>query len=141
MVSHNPPDMFDGFDKFIERNFKIFKNSYLLGFLTLISIMHINKLTPQLPNAVNNVFNYTIVKLLVFFLIAYATTKRTHVALITSIAFLDFLYFLEYMKFIPHHVVRSTRELECTMNPQSENSNVVSFSCKDKSDRYLHGVH
>jgi hypothetical protein len=61
------------------------KNEYLSSALALFLILYAAVAAPQLPKYIVKLFDYTIVKLAMFFLIAYVARKNPTVAIIAAI--------------------------------------------------------
>jgi len=75
------------------------KNKYVSSAIALFLILYAGLAAPKLPRKFAKIFENPIVKLIIFFLIAYTAKKDPNVAIIAAIALMVSLYTLSKYKF------------------------------------------
>nr|QBK88942.1 MAG: uncharacterized protein LCMiAC02_00350 [Mimivirus LCMiAC02] len=75
------------------------KNKYVSSAIALFLILYAGLAAPKLPRRFAKIFENPIVKLIIFFLIAYTAKKDPNVAIIAAIALMVSLYTLSKYKF------------------------------------------
>jgi len=73
-------------------------NDYATAALSIILVLYAGLAAPQLPEYIANLFDYTIVKLIVFFLLAYGARKNPTVAIIAAVGVMITLHTLNRIK-------------------------------------------
>jgi hypothetical protein len=66
----------------------IAKNDYVVAIVALLAISYAGTFAPKLPNRVTSFLDNIVVKFIIFFVIAYAISRKVDVALISSLAVL-----------------------------------------------------
>lgn len=87
------------FDRTVKQYTTWLDNPYVSGALIVFLIVYAGMAAPRLPSYIANLFDYTAVKLLIFFLIAYLSKKNATVALIAAIALMISIMTLNKLKF------------------------------------------
>lgn len=87
------------FDKLVKDNTQFLDNPYIAGALTVFLIVYAGAVAPKLPDYVIKMFDYTAVKLVMFFLIVFLSRKNATVALVASIALMVSIMALNRLKF------------------------------------------
>jgi len=62
-------------------------NPYLMAVLKITIVLYAAQLAPRLPQAVSNVFGYTVTKLIALFVIVYISERDFQLAIILAVAF------------------------------------------------------
>jgi hypothetical protein len=86
------------FDSFMRENTKFLENKYVTAGIMLFLILYAGLAAPRLPLTLFKLFDLTIVKAIMFFLIIYISSKDQSVALITAIGLIVTLMALEKLK-------------------------------------------
>jgi hypothetical protein len=86
------------FDDFVKNNTTWLDNEYVAGALTIFLIVYASLAAPKLPNYIAKLFDYTLFKVVIFFLIVYIHKKNPTVALIAAIALMVSLMTLDKLK-------------------------------------------
>ena len=73
-------------------------NPYVSGALTIFLIVYASMAAPKLPHYIAKLFDYTLFKLLMFFLIVYISKKNATVALIAAVALMVSIMTLDRLK-------------------------------------------
>ena len=89
----------DQFDNTVKNYMSVFDNQYVSAVLAIILIAYAGIAAPRLPESIANLFDYAIVKLVIFFLIAYMAQKNATVAIIAAVGVLISLMTLSTYKF------------------------------------------
>ena len=76
----------------------LFNNKYFFSTLSLFLVMYGGLAAPKLPITVTKYFDMPVVRVLVFFLIAYLSTKNQSLALITAVGLVITLQTLSKQK-------------------------------------------
>lgn len=76
----------------------LFNNKYFFSTLSLFLVMYGGLAAPKLPMYVTKYFDMPIVRVLIFFLIAYMSTKNQSLALITAVGLIITLQTLSKQK-------------------------------------------
>jgi len=77
-----------GFDDSFENWFSFLKNDYVSSVISLILVLYAGLAAPQLSENVVKIFDNTLVKLVIFFLIAYSANKNPTIAIIAAVGVL-----------------------------------------------------
>jgi len=92
-------DYIEKFDNGVKNIFSVIdQNEYLSGSLILFLVLYAAYAAPRLPACVLRVFDYTLVKLGIFFLIVYAAKKNATVAIIAAIGLMVTIHALNNLK-------------------------------------------
>ena len=134
-------------DNAIEKINSVLENQYVAGALTVFLIVYASMAAPKLPDYLAKLFDYTLTKLVVFFLIVYMMKKNATVALVAAVALMITLMTLERIKFSKEmmEVVGETSELSSVqgcmcdracnnanhIKPQTEEGHLVIEEVKD----------
>lgn len=86
-------------DNAVEKINSVLENQYVSGALTVFLIVYASMAAPKLPSYLANLFDYTLTKLVVFFLIVYLMKKNATVALVAAIALMVTLMSLQQIRF------------------------------------------
>jgi hypothetical protein len=86
-------------DNAIEKINSVLENQYVSGALTVFLIVYASMAAPKLPNYLTKLFDYTLTKLVVFFLIVYLMKRNATVALVAAVALMVTIMALERVKF------------------------------------------
>ncbi|AYV78282.1 MAG: hypothetical protein Edafosvirus8_32 [Edafosvirus sp.] len=89
---------FETFDNTVKNSLSFLDNEYVSSALTIFLIVYASMVAPKLPNSIVKLFDYTLVKLLMFFLIAYVFRKNPTVAIIAAVGLLISLMTLNRYK-------------------------------------------
>ena len=73
-------------------------NPYVSGALTVFLIVYASMAAPKLPSYIASLFDYTLFKLFIFFLIVYISKRNATVALIAAIALMVSIMTLDRLK-------------------------------------------
>lgn len=73
-------------------------NPYVSGALTIFLIVYASMAAPKLPHHIAKLFDYTLFKLLMFFLIVYISKKNATVALVAAVALMVSIMTLDRIK-------------------------------------------
>jgi hypothetical protein len=83
-----------GFNKY----FGFIDNEYVSATLHLLLILYVSLIAPKLPYSIAQLFDYTVVKLIAFFLIVYLSSKNPTTAIIVAVGVLVTLMTLNHYK-------------------------------------------
>lgn len=72
-------------DNVVDQNLGFLKNQYVSAVLAIVLIMYASVAAPQLPAAVSNLFEHTLFKVIIFFLIALLFKHDPSVALVAAV--------------------------------------------------------
>jgi hypothetical protein len=86
------------FDSAVKKYTSFLENEYVSAGLSLFLIVYASLVAPKLPDYIVNLFDYTFVKLLMFFLIVYISRKNATVAIIAAVAVLVSIMTLNKLK-------------------------------------------
>lgn len=86
------------FDNFIKNHTTWLENEYVAGALTIFLILYASLAAPKLPDYIAKLFDYTLFKIIIFFLIVYMHKKNPTVALVAAIALMVSLMTLDKLK-------------------------------------------
>lgn len=89
----------ESFDNTVKNYLGFLDNEYVSAGLSLFLILYAGVAAPKLPQQVVQLFDNTLVKLFVFFLIVYVSRKNPTVAIIAAVAVLVSLMTLNRIKF------------------------------------------
>ena len=78
-------DLIKDLNKYID---KIFQNETFVNLLTLFVALYAGVIAPKLPDSIINLFNSSISKILLLFMIAYTSSKNIKLSLMISIIFI-----------------------------------------------------
>lgn len=87
------------FDETVKKYTSFLDNEYVSAGLSIFLIIYAGMAAPKLPEYVARLFDYTLVKLLMFFLIVYISRKNATVAIIAAIAVMVSIMTLNRLKF------------------------------------------
>lgn len=87
------------FDDTVKRSLSFLDNEYVNASVYLFLILYAGLAAPKLPEYVAKLFDYTLVKVLLFFLIVYISKKNPTLAIIASIAVIVSIMTLNRFKF------------------------------------------
>jgi len=87
------------FDETVKKYTSFLDNEYVSAGLSIFLIIYAGMAAPKLPGYVARLFDYTLVKLLMFFLIVYISRKNATVAIIAAIAVMVSIMTLNRLKF------------------------------------------
>lgn len=87
------------FDNFVKKNTTWLDDPYISGTLTVFLIVYAGAVAPKLPKKIVQLFDYTFVKFLMFFVIVFLSRKNATVALVAAIAMLVSIMALHRLKF------------------------------------------
>lgn len=85
------------FDDFVKKYTTVLENEYVAGALTLFLIVYASKVAPSLPSYMSSMFNNSIFKIIMFFLIVYMYNKKASVALVSALALMVAIMILDKM--------------------------------------------
>lgn len=88
----------DGFDNTVKIYTTWLDNPYVSSALTMFLIVYASMAAPKLPSYIANLFDYTLFKLLIFFLIVYVNNKNATVALVAAVALMVVIMILNRLK-------------------------------------------
>jgi hypothetical protein len=77
----------------------VLDNPYVSGALTVFLVVYASMAAPTLPEYIAKIFDYTLVKFVMFFMIAYVAKRNATVALVASVALMVTLITLNNLKF------------------------------------------
>lgn len=89
----------EAFDNTVKNYTTWLDNQYVSSALTIFLIVYASMAAPKLPTYIASLFDYTIVKLLMFFMIVFISKKNATVALIASVALMVSIMTLDRIKF------------------------------------------
>ncbi len=89
----------EGFDNAVRKYTSWLDNPYVSGALTVFLIVYASMAAPKLPSYIASLFDYTLFKLFIFFLIVYVSKRNATVALIAAIALMVSIMTLDRLKF------------------------------------------
>jgi hypothetical protein len=84
----------NNFDKTVSKSLSFLDNQYISTALIVLLISYSSLAAPKLPEKVIRIFDYTIVKILVFFLIAFWANKNPTVSILIAVALIVTLQIL-----------------------------------------------
>lgn len=116
--------MINNFDRVAQNWLSFLDNEYVSSALIIFLIVYASLAAPKLPNYILKLFDYTIVKLVLFFLIAYIAQKNASIAIIAAVGLLVTIMALNKFK------------LDSTLNRminKSESMTSVSYGVFDPS--------
>lgn len=76
----------------------LFNNKYVVGFLTVGTVLYASLASPALPSGLAQLFDYPLVKMLVYGLIVLLMTQNLQVAIVVAIAFYVLMSLLRVRK-------------------------------------------
>jgi len=79
---------------------KVLNNEVVFSILSLLLVIYGSLAAPSLPHKITKWFDYSVVKVIIFFIIAYLATKNTTIAIITAVGVLLTLQQLSKQKMI-----------------------------------------
>ena len=88
----------ESFDNIVKNYTTWLDNPYVSGALIVFLIVYASMAAPRLPMYVAKLFDYTLVKLLMFFLIVYVSKKNATVALVAAVALMVSIMALDKLK-------------------------------------------
>jgi hypothetical protein len=83
---------------FDDRTGKLLKHDYLIAFISIFLILYAGLVAPKLPAYILKWFDYKVVQLIFFFLIAFVCQKKPTVAVLAAVGFMVTLMALDKMK-------------------------------------------
>jgi hypothetical protein len=86
------------FDIYFKDHTSFLENEYVAGAISIFLIAYAGLAAPKLPNYIAKLFDYTFIKLFMFFMIVYISKKNATVAIIASIAVLVSIMTLNKLK-------------------------------------------
>lgn len=91
----------ESFDNAVKKtlSFIDFNNDYVKSGIALFLVLYSGIAAPRLPESIAKLFDYTLVKLLIFFMIVYVARQDPTIAIIASVAVLVSLMTLSTYKF------------------------------------------
>lgn len=89
----------EAFDNVVKEYTTWLDNPYVAGALTVFLIVYAGAAAPKLPSYMVKMFDYTLVKLVMFFLIVFVSRKNATVALVAAIALMVSIMTLNRLKF------------------------------------------
>jgi hypothetical protein len=89
----------EAFDNTVKRYTRWLDNEYVAGALTVFLIAYAGIAAPKLPSYIVKWFDYTLVKVVLFFLIVYLSKRNATVALVAAIALIVSIMALDKVKF------------------------------------------
>lgn len=89
----------EAFDNVVEKYTTWLDNPYVAGAITVFLIVYAGAAAPKLPSYIVKMFDYTLVKLLMFFMIVFISRKNATVALVAAIALMVSIMTLNRLKF------------------------------------------
>ena len=89
----------EDFDNIVGKYTTWLDNPYVAGALTVFLIVYAGAAAPKLPSWIVKMFDYTLVKLALFFLIVFISRKNATVAIVAAIALLVSIMVLNRLKF------------------------------------------
>lgn len=127
------------FDNVVNKYTTFLDNPYIAGALTVFLIVYAGAAAPKLPSYIVKMFDYTLVKLLMFFLIVFVSRKNATVALVAAIALMVSIMTLNRLKFdqemmaVVNNEEQASRQFkvdncscDCDINlPQTEEGQLV----------------
>jgi hypothetical protein len=88
----------DKFDDVVRKNSGWLENKYIAAGLSLLLILYASLAAPKLPYMIARLFDYTIVKVIMFFMLVYISRKDPTIALIAAVGVLVSLMALDRIK-------------------------------------------
>lgn len=121
--------MFEGFDNTVKNSLSFLDNEFVTAGLYLFLILYAGLAAPQLPSYIAKLFDYTLFKTLIFFLIIYVSKKNPSVAIIAAIAVMVSLMTLNRLKFGQEMMSLVKRENYGDLNVQANCANGGDATC------------
>jgi hypothetical protein len=87
------------FDRLVNENTQFLNNPYISSTLMLFLVVYSSAFAPRLPNYILKLFDYTIIKFVLFFLIVFISRKNATIAILASIALIVSVMALNKFKF------------------------------------------
>jgi len=89
----------EAFDNTVKRYTRWLDNPYIAGALTVFLVAYAGIAAPKLPGYVAKWFDYTLVKVVLFFLIVFLSRRNATVALVAAVALIVSIMALDKLKF------------------------------------------
>lgn len=89
----------EAFDNTVRNYLSVLDNEYVSAGLALFLILYAGMAAPKLPAYIANLFDYTLFKLAVFFMIVYVSRRSPTVAIIAAVAVMVSIMTLNKLKF------------------------------------------
>lgn len=115
----------NNFDRSAQNWLSFLDNEYVSSALIIFLIVYATLAAPKLPDYILKLFDYTIVKLVLFFLIAYIAQKNASVAIVAAIGLLVTIIALNKLKL--------NETVGRIMGSNSEPMSSVSYGIYDQS--------
>jgi len=115
----------ESFDNFVKEYTTWLDNPYVSGALIVFLVVYAAMAAPRLPNYIAKLFDYTLFKLFIFFLIVYVSKKNATVALVASVALMVSLMALDKLK-----LSESMEDVSSESEVKSEESKIVLAEAK-----------
>lgn len=64
-----------------------FNNKYVIGIIVVVTVLYASLIRPDLPDNITKLFNYSIVKIIMYILIILLMTQNLQVAIIVAVGF------------------------------------------------------
>lgn len=109
----------EAFDKLVKDNTKFLDNEYVSGALTVFLIVYSSTIVPKLPDKVLKLFDYTLVKLFLLFLIVLISRKNATVSIVAAVALVISVMALDRFKF--------NEEMMSVVNTEEQSSKQISL--------------
>jgi hypothetical protein len=130
------------FDTFVKNKTGFLNNPYVSGALSAFLIIYAGAAAPKLPASVMKMFDYTLVKLVMFFMIVYMSKQNATVALLSAIALMVSIMAVNNIKISKEMmtVVKndskklSTRNLNCKCTEISSDNLQIATSAMEDDD-------
>ena len=137
----------EDFDNIVGKYTTWLDNPYVAGALTVFLIVYAGAAAPKLPSWIVKMFDYTLVKLALFFLIVFISRKNATIAIVAAIALMVSIMVLNRLKFdqemmsVVNNEEQSNRKFRtgnCTCScdsfeeivPQTEEGKLVAAAAK-----------
>lgn len=73
------------FNNFVENNLRFLENDYVSSALTIFLVVYAGMAAPNLPESIARLFDNTVFRMLIFFLVAYSSQKNPTVAAVAAV--------------------------------------------------------
>jgi hypothetical protein len=96
-------------DQFTTQMKEFFNNKYVMGFIFVGTILYASLIKPELPQGVIKLFDYAIVKMIMYALIVLLMTQNLQVAIIVAVGFYVLMNVLSEQKITETFIAKTEK--------------------------------